>query len=139
MSYDRDNVSPPRPGLRLLPWVTESGNPCFLSADDGTGVLAQLADVVQDEQLCDADAVRKDGQEVLGDSAADAAALRQALEASNRALTDALRVADSRGDRLADRETTESVCDDKDWASKSVADPVSLRKRSADGPCTTPG
>ena len=70
-------------------------------------MLTLLADAVEEEQLCDADAARRDGQEVLGNSAADADTLRQALEASNRALANALRVADSRGDRLADYEADE--------------------------------
>jgi len=75
-------------------------------------VLALLADAVEEEQLCDADTARREGQEVLGNSAADVDTLRQALEASNRALANALRVADSRGDRLADYEADEDETGD---------------------------
>ncbi|MGI5349455.1 hypothetical protein ACQEU8_14830 [Streptomyces sp. CA-250714] len=113
--------------------MNETGNPCFLSPEDGASVLTLLADAVEEEQLCDADAARRDGQEVLGNSAADASALRQALEASNRALTDTLRVADSRGDRLADYEVAESERDDLNRGSEGDEDPDFLERRSADG------
>lgn len=107
MSYDREKSAAPVPGLRLLPWVTDMGKPCFLSVGDGPSVLAPLADAAEEEQLCDADAAFKDGQEVLSDSTAGVSALRQALEASNLALSDVLRVADSRGDRLTNYEEAE--------------------------------
>ncbi len=50
-------------------------------------------------------------------------ALRQALEASHRALNDVLRVADSRGDRLAAYEDVASSCDDKERGSQDDDDP----------------
>lgn len=112
MSYEREKTAAPCPGLRLLPWVTETGKPCFLSSGDGESVLAPLADATEEEQLCDADAARKDVQEVLSDSTAGVPALRRALEASNRALANALRVADSRGARLADYEDADDDGDD---------------------------
>jgi len=123
LTYDRENTTPPRRGLRLLPWVSEKGTPCFLSPEGGSSVLTLLADAVEEEQLCDADAARSDGQKVLDNSAADADTLRQALEASNRALNDALRVADSRGDRLAAYEDAASTCDDEERDSEDGDDP----------------
>ncbi|MEU4968476.1 hypothetical protein [Streptomyces smyrnaeus] len=78
---------------------------------------------MEEEQLNDADAACRDGQAVLDNSAADADALRQALEASNRALNDVLRVADSRGDRLAAHEEVTSTCDDNERGSQDGDDP----------------
>ena len=114
MSYDREKTAAPFPGLRLLPWATETGKPCYLSAADGPSVLAPLADAAEEEQLCDADAALRDGQKVLSDSAAGVPALRKALEASTRALADVLRVADSRGDCLTNHEEAEDDGEDDD-------------------------
>ncbi|MFF7421694.1 hypothetical protein [Streptomyces smyrnaeus] len=123
MTYDRESTTPPRSGLRLLPWASEKGTPCFLSPESGASVFTLLADAVEEEQLNDADAACRDGQAVLDNSAADADALRQALEASNRALNDVLRVADSRGDRLAAHEEVTSTCDDNERGSQDGDDP----------------
>ncbi|MFF0729712.1 hypothetical protein [Streptomyces sp. NPDC004134] len=114
MSYDREKTAAPVPGLRLLPWATDTGKPCFLSVGDGPSVLAPLADAAEEEQLCDADAALKDGQKVLSDSAAGVPTLRNALQASTRALADVLRVADSRGDRLTNYEDAEDDGEDDD-------------------------
>ena len=102
MSYDRKKTMPLVPGLRLLPWTTQEGNPCFLSTEGKTGVLASLADEVESEQLRDADGILKDGQAVLNDDESGEHATRHTLKATLSALSDALRVADSRGARLPD-------------------------------------
>ena len=102
MSYDRNAILPTVPGLRLLPWTTETGNPCFLSTEEDAGLLSRLADEVESEQLHEADTKLKDGRAVLNDGDAGDKAVRQALESALSALSDALRVADSRGSRLPD-------------------------------------
>ncbi|MFE7544548.1 hypothetical protein [Streptomyces platensis] len=100
MSYDRDAVPAFAPGLRLLPWESEGGKPCFLSADGAGGVLSRLADEVEAEQLCDGADVLKGAVAVLDDGKAGEHAVRLALRATTQAFGDVLRVADSRGARL---------------------------------------
>ncbi|MEU3987020.1 hypothetical protein AB0F24_01340 [Streptomyces platensis] len=100
MSYDREAVPAFAPGLRLLPWESEGGKPCFLSADGAGGVLSRLADEVEAEQLCDGADVLKGAVAVLDDGKAGEHALRLALRATTQSFGDVLRVADSRGARL---------------------------------------
>lgn len=86
--------------LRLLPWVSDTGKPCYLSSADGPqGPVSRLADEVEAAQLADATAVLADTQAVLDEPAAVALALRLALKASTGALTNTLRIATSRGAR----------------------------------------
>ncbi|MGW6238051.1 hypothetical protein [Streptomyces sp. NPDC055094] len=94
-----------RGGPRLLPWTSPEGKPCYLSSD-GRGYLSTLADSIETVQL-------SMGQELL-EYARDATAPgAKALSASEyrwlacrlaEALADALRVADSRGQRIPDQE-----------------------------------
>ncbi len=100
MSYDRNAVSAPEPGLRLLPWETDMGKPCFLSTNGAPDALARLADEIEAEQLRDGADVLKGALAVLGDGKAGEYALRLALRAATQCLGDVLRVADSRGARL---------------------------------------
>ncbi|WP_328320342.1 hypothetical protein [Streptomyces sp. NBC_00388] len=92
-------------GPRLLPWTTEGGHPCYLSTD-GQGYLANLADNIEAIQL-------GMGEDLLGyarDAMAPDAKTLSATEYRwlarrlTEALSDALRVADSRGQRLTDPE-----------------------------------
>ncbi|MFS8199465.1 hypothetical protein ACLVWQ_12340 [Streptomyces sp. CWNU-52B] len=100
MSYDRNAVHTPPPGLRLLPWETDTGKPCFLSTNGSGGRLSRLADEVEAEQLRDGADVLTGARAVLGDRKAGEYALRRALRAATHVLGDVLRVADSRGARL---------------------------------------
>ena len=96
-------------GPRLLPWTTPDGHPCYLSTD-GRGYLATLADGIEDVQLTM-------GQELLDHARSALAPGARALTdveyrwlacRLTEALTDALRVADSRGQRLpTPREATD--------------------------------
>lgn len=70
MSYDRDAVPAHMPGLRLLPWESEGGKPCFLSADGAGSMLSRLADEIEAEQLCDGAEVLKGAVAVLDDGKA---------------------------------------------------------------------
>ncbi|MFI9355766.1 hypothetical protein [Streptomyces lydicus] len=99
-SDERIATRVPPPGLRLLPWESDTGKPCFLSADDVGSRLARLADAVEAEQLCDGADVAKGAQAVLDDRNAGEHALRLALRAATQALVAVVRVADSRGARL---------------------------------------
>ncbi|MGC9541849.1 hypothetical protein [Streptomyces sp. UG1] len=100
MSYDRNAVAAPPSGLRLLPWETDPGKPCFLSADGADGPLSRLADEIEEDQLRDGDEVLTGARAVLDDREAGEYALRRALRAATQVLGDVLRVADSRGARL---------------------------------------
>ncbi|MFI2234803.1 hypothetical protein [Streptomyces chrestomyceticus] len=73
--------------LRLLPWTTPEGKACYLSTDDAESLLSLLADEME-EGLVQA------AEELVTADAAGPPELR-------RALRDVLRVAVSRGARLA--------------------------------------
>ncbi|ARP70325.1 hypothetical protein [Streptomyces pluripotens] len=94
---------PAMQGPRLLPWATADGKPCYLSTD-GQGYVATLADSIESIQL-------GMGTELLAyarDTTAPGAKILSATEYRwlarrlTEALADALRVADSRGQRLPD-------------------------------------
>jgi hypothetical protein len=102
VTYDRTTVAVPS-GLRLLPWETDTGKPCFLSADDIDGPLSRLADEIEAEQLQDGADVLAGARAVLDDRMAGEYALRRTLRATTQVLGAVLRVADSRGSRLSQR------------------------------------
>ncbi len=99
MSYDRNAQAAPS-GLRLLPWETETGKPCFLSAGDTDGPVSRLADEIEAIQLQDGADVLAGARAVLDDRQAGECALRRTLRATTQVLGAVLRVADSRGARL---------------------------------------
>ncbi|WP_405779823.1 hypothetical protein [Streptomyces sp. NBC_00859] len=88
--------------LRLLPWTTPDGKPCYLSSDDPRSVLSRLADDLEDQQMDSAEAVLAGSRAVLADGAAGEWALRFALTRATESLGDVLRVAYSRGGRISD-------------------------------------
>ncbi|MFG2826422.1 hypothetical protein ACGFWI_02915 [Streptomyces sp. NPDC048434] len=95
-----DDTRCPGPGLRLLPWETPAGNPCYLSTDDSGGYLSRKADEMEADQMCDGAAVFAEAEEVLDDPTAGPLTLRVTLKQTTRALGDMLRIATSRGGRL---------------------------------------
>ncbi|MEU8780771.1 hypothetical protein [Streptomyces sp. NPDC048637] len=97
---DPDAPRSPGPGLRLLPWETPAGNPCYLSTDDSGGYLSRKADEMEAEQMRDGAAVLADAEEVLDDPTTGPLTLRVTLQQTTRALGDVLRIAASRGGRL---------------------------------------
>lgn len=86
--------------VRLLPWPTDDGKPCYLRTDDAGGYLSQLADEMEAVQLSMGAEVLDHAREVLGNSKASAAELRYTAVHLGGCLSDALRVAESRGMRL---------------------------------------
>jgi hypothetical protein len=57
-----------RDGLRLLPWTTPDGKPCYLDPDTAhPGPLSLLADSVEVSQLGSAEEVLAGSRAVLGD------------------------------------------------------------------------
>ncbi|MFD5469233.1 hypothetical protein [Streptomyces sp. NPDC127105] len=87
--------------LRLLPWSGPDGKPCYLSTDDGDGFMSRLADNIESVQLGMAAGLLEQAQEVLDDSGVEPEELRVLAAKLAGALGDALRVATSRGGRLA--------------------------------------
>ena len=88
-------------GPRLLPWSTEDGRPCYLRTDGG-GVLSRLADGIEEIQLSMGHELLEHARGVLtpGTRALSAIEYRWLACRLAEALTDALRVAESRGERI---------------------------------------
>ncbi|KUN94488.1 hypothetical protein [Streptomyces caeruleatus] len=86
--------------LRLLPWATPDGKPCYLSADNDHSRLSRLADDMEVAQLDSGEQVLAGARAVLADSKAGERAVRFALTRAVESLGDALRVATSRGRRI---------------------------------------
>ncbi|MEU9284224.1 hypothetical protein AB0D57_05715 [Streptomyces sp. NPDC048275] len=91
--------------LRLLPWTTPEGKPCYLSTDGGEkSKLSLLADDIEAAQLESGEQVLAGARSVLADPKAGERAVRFALTRTAESLEDVLRVAVSRGGRLAGSE-----------------------------------
>ncbi|WP_327368696.1 hypothetical protein [Streptomyces sp. NBC_01217] len=96
-----DNLNEANPSqMRLLPWTTAGGDPCYLSPDGRGGVMSRIADEMEAAQLTTATDVLEAAQDTLTNRHADNRELRIALARAAVALSDVLRVAESRGARL---------------------------------------
>lgn len=91
----------PHDELRLLPWSGPDGKPCFLSADDSAGYLTRLAGNTEAVQLGLSSELIDHAVEVLADQHVDPSDLRHLASDLTGALRDVVRVATSRGHRLA--------------------------------------
>ncbi|MEW2121969.1 hypothetical protein AB0945_44065 [Streptomyces sp. NPDC005474] len=87
--------------LRLLPWVGPEGKPCYLSTSDAGGYMSRLADRIEADQLDTASELLKYALQVLDHQAGDFDELSLLVAQLAGALEDVLRVATSRGSRLA--------------------------------------
>ncbi len=96
-----DHETFPSSPLRLLPWLSLDGKTCYLVADDnGGGYLSRLADDLEATQLATAADVLGLARPLLDDPASPYTEIRYAGLRLAECLTDALRVAESRGMRL---------------------------------------
>ncbi|MEV6942052.1 hypothetical protein AB0N07_08600 [Streptomyces sp. NPDC051172] len=86
--------------MRLLPWTTPEGKPCYLSAGGGDSRLSLVADDVEAAQLDSGEQVLAGARAVLADSKAGERAVRFALTRAAESLEDVIRVAVSRGGRV---------------------------------------
>ncbi len=86
--------------LRLLPWTTPEGKPCYLSSDGGDSTLSRLADDVEAAQLASGEQVLAGSRAVLADPKAGERAMRFALTRATECLEDVIRISVSRGERV---------------------------------------
>jgi len=91
---------------RLLPW-SEDGKRAYLYSSDPNSALSRLADQMEEAQLSVGGDVLVGAKEVMSDPKAPVAELRFTASRLAECLVDALRVAESRGARLADAEDKE--------------------------------
>lgn len=87
-------------GLRLPPWSDPDGRPCYLAADSGDSPLSRRADEIEALQLDMGARLLNHAAALLADNKASNRELRFLADRLTEALTDALRVAESRGGRL---------------------------------------
>ncbi|NGO06944.1 hypothetical protein G5C60_04525 [Streptomyces sp. HC44] len=85
---------------RLLPWPSPDGKPYYLMTDSGGGYVSRLADDLEAVQLAMGADVLGLARTVLDDPASPYTEVRYAGLRLAECLTDALRVAESRGLRL---------------------------------------
>lgn len=86
--------------LRLLPWAGPEGKPCYLSSD-GAGFVSRLADSMEATQLGLAGELIEEAQQILADRAWTPGELQLLTVQLAEALTNAHRIAVSRGARLS--------------------------------------
>ncbi|MER7404099.1 hypothetical protein ABT373_16795 [Streptomyces sp. NPDC000070] len=101
------------PAPRLLPWLSSDGKPCYLITGNGAGYLSRLADDLEAVQLATGTDVLGFARKVLEDSESPCTELRFAGLRLAECLTDALRVAESRGRRLPVPETEDAEEDEE--------------------------
>ncbi|WP_432048694.1 hypothetical protein [Streptomyces asiaticus] len=87
-------------GLRLLPWSSPEGKPCYLATDDSNSRLSRKADKVEALQLAMGAQLLAHARAMLDEDKASGGELRFLARRLVEALTDVLRVAESRGGRL---------------------------------------
>ncbi|MEU8782155.1 hypothetical protein [Streptomyces sp. NPDC048637] len=85
---------------RLLPWSGPEGKPGYLITDRAGGYLTRVADRVESVQLEMGHDLLGHAIELIDDAKVCAPELRYLAARLAEALRDALRIAESRGDRL---------------------------------------
>ncbi|UYB40325.1 hypothetical protein SLV14_002936 [Streptomyces sp. Je 1-4] len=89
----------PTDTIRLLPWSSPDGKPCFL-AGDGNGYVSRLADEMEEAQLDSAAELGEEAHRILAGRAWTPGEIHLlALELAS-SLANVRRVAESRGARL---------------------------------------
>ncbi|WP_371579241.1 hypothetical protein [Streptomyces sp. NBC_01314] len=88
------------PAPRLLPWPSPGGNPSYLVTDHNGGYVSRLADDLEATQLTTGTDVLDLARAVLDDPTSPYTEVRYAGIRLAECLTNALRVAESRGLRL---------------------------------------
>ncbi|MFE9174220.1 hypothetical protein ACFYNZ_33080 [Streptomyces kebangsaanensis] len=117
-----------RTTLRLLPWLSPDGKPCFLANGSEGGYVSRLADETEDLQLAEGMEVLVAARRVLGDALSPNVEVRYAAIRLSECLADVLRVAESRGRRLPPSDTDVSCDTDGTRDSGDRPDPRDLRR-----------
>ncbi|MGW0708093.1 hypothetical protein ACWD4G_19425 [Streptomyces sp. NPDC002643] len=86
--------------LRLLPWPSPEGKPCYVATDSEGGYVSRLADQMEAGQLTLATEVLGYARKVLDAPSPPYTEVRFTAVRLAECLSDALRVAESRGGRL---------------------------------------
>jgi hypothetical protein len=95
--------------LRRLPW-REDGKSAYLSTDDGTSLLARMADTMEEGMLTTAEVDMARALSVADEISSSRAELRMAVRFLAHAVADAVEVARLRGERLGvDSEAKETA------------------------------
>lgn len=97
------------PTLRLLPWTSPEGKPCFLANAGEGGYLSRLADETEARQLTEGLEVLVEARRVLRDPLSPNVEVRYAAIRLSECLADVLRVAESRGRRLSQPDDTDGT------------------------------
>ncbi|MFG2596745.1 hypothetical protein [Streptomyces sp. NPDC048462] len=87
--------------MRLLPWTNEQGGPCWLSTADPDSRVSRMADALESDLIASAEYVLEEAREVLAETVVGERELRFAGIRLAESLGDTLRIAESRGGRLA--------------------------------------
>ncbi|AJE41219.1 hypothetical protein [Streptomyces nodosus] len=90
----------PRTTLRLLPWLSPDGKPCFLAEAAEGGYLSRLADETEARQLAEGLDVLVRARRLLEDPLSPNVEVRYTAIRLSECLADVLRVAESRGHRV---------------------------------------
>jgi len=90
--------------MRLLPWTTATGGPCYLSGSDRNSRVNRLADKVEGELLLSAMDVLDHAKDILSGQTPHRRELTFTSKQLAAALEDTLRIARSRGERAAPQE-----------------------------------
>lgn len=109
--------------LRLLPWNSPDDKPCLLSSDGSRGVMTRYADSVEAAQMVIGAETLADLGKLLADPAACCRHLRPLLQRAADSLSDVMRVAESRGDRLPALDDDLEEPEAEDPASGRALDP----------------
>ncbi|MBZ4321481.1 hypothetical protein [Streptomyces huiliensis] len=111
--------------LRLLPWASFGNKPLYLSGSSHNSVLSRMADVVEEEQLALADDLLGSVEHAANDPDDDTERMYYLVSPLAMALRDVLRVAVSRGVRLAARAqeggATAVPADEERWEMRAPA------------------
>ena len=98
MSTGKD--TPQRHDMRLLPWTSDTGKPCYVPLTAEGGPVSAIADAVEGEQVADARAVLAEAESIWRIRCRGARAAARARRGRSACSGAPIRVAESRGQRL---------------------------------------
>ena len=87
---------------RRMPWDDEYGRPVYICTDNPGSMLSRVADRIEAEMTANAEQVLANSRALLASQNVSAEALRFAIRRLTECLTDVLRIAEVRGERLSD-------------------------------------